>query len=187
MINETPEKGTSIDYCMECAEKHIQTAKILIKEAIQRAEKLGTTHPSVLEKIRDTIAELTGCEDDTTTTLNNPKVAEINKTCRDLRRLIWQKKLAFGKATIQDLKQLYKKISNLTDNIYETTSKNYEQQINQLIKQIPPPTQNHKNGTEKQKPRNIKLKDLAEPTEEETQEALYKQMVKQYAQVYSPN
>lgn len=184
-MNETPPKGTSIDYCLECAEKHLQTATILLKEAIQRAQQCITQNPcepcclktpEVLEKIRDAIAELAGAEDDTNPLSNEPLVKEINNQIRLIRKDIWRKKLAFGQGKIEDITEIAERIKTLTDKIYEEyTSKNYEPLIEQLIKEIEPPKKQKQN-----------IKKLAEPTPEEIEEELHKQMVKQYARVYSP-
>ena len=174
MTEAPPPKGVSVDYCLECAEKHLRTAKVLLREAIQRAQKHGTKHPAVLEKIRDVVTELTGCEDDTDTTLDNKKVRKLNITCRDLRKLIWNKKLSFGKATLQDLQQLYKQISQLADYIYETeTSKDYEPLIEQAINEVPRIMPEEKQTLEKLRQEQLQTQDKAiEIAQQKQQEEL---------------
>ena len=212
-----PLKGESVDYCLECAEKHIQTAKVLIREAIQRAEQCLTQTtcepcciqtPYVLEKIRDAVAELTGCEDDTSTALNVPHVREINRRARELRRKIWQQKLSFGHGTLNDLKQLYKELEELADFIYNTPeiSGKYDQVIAEVIQEEYPNIPNmpqvipdmsatqkrkqaKKERQEKRKQMKKLIKELAKPTPEELEELERKYHINKLldlAELYKP-
>jgi len=149
-MSDVPLKGESADYCLECAEKHLQTARILLREALQRAEQClaesqcetcCTSKPQVLEKIRDAVAELTGCEDDTNTKLDEPRIREINRRTREIRRLIWEKKLAFGKGTLNDIKEIMMQIEELANYIYEQpeVSQKYEELIQEIVEETPPP------------------------------------------------
>jgi len=213
---ETPEKGTSLDYCLECAEKHLQTTTILLKEALQRYEQCHKTNPCtpccisekpVLEKIRDTIAELTGAEDDTNPLTDNTMVKDINTQIRNIRKEIWNKKLAFGQGTPEDITNIAQKIKTLTDYIYENyTKQTYEAEIEKLIqstntelnqeflkteqttdtaiqKAKEKQQKERQQKQEKKKKPKINLKELAEPTPEEVEEALYKDMINKYATI----
>ena len=64
-VTPKPEKPHShelytgkLDYCVECAVKHSQTAKVLMREALQRASAGSSSNESVQEKVRGVVEEL---------------------------------------------------------------------------------------------------------------------------------
>jgi hypothetical protein len=79
----TPEGTSSEKYCLTCLSKHLGTAKILMREALQRAEK-GEDTKAVLEKVRGAYEELMGAEDDSQA-LTDERIREFNAKIRDLR------------------------------------------------------------------------------------------------------
>ena len=119
----TPPKGESLDYCLECSIKHSQTAKVLAREGLQRAEAGSPEDEGVKEKIRDVNEELAGLENDTDTNLDVAEVRAINAEARDIRREIWDKKLALGQGAIDDFKHVYGRLDSLVKKVYSTTEK----------------------------------------------------------------
>jgi hypothetical protein len=78
-------KGVSVEkYCLECTSKHIGTAKILLREALQRAEK-GEPKESIVEKVRGAYEEVMGAEDDSQA-LSDEGIRRINTMVRDVRK-----------------------------------------------------------------------------------------------------
>lgn len=113
------EGQTKTSYCLECSEKHGSTAKVLMREAIQRAEACSCTDSEgVLEKVRGVIEELSGMEDDTKTT-ENEKVIELNSLARDIRKDIFGVRAEVGGASIEDLRGIIKRINDLVDQVFE--------------------------------------------------------------------
>lgn len=112
------EGQTEVDYCIECAVKHGQTAKVLLREAIQRAMAASPDDPGVIEKVRGAVEELVGMEDDTET-VKNDRVALLNKMARSLRKYIYAKGAEIGKATLDDLKTIKEMTDKLVDAVYK--------------------------------------------------------------------
>jgi hypothetical protein len=124
---------------------------------------------------------------------------------------MWNKKMAAGHATIEDIRKLYEQISQTADKVYEQDIKpTYEEEIEKLIQSeihsetnISTP-QNPQENTEEttdtaiqkaieqqtkeqQKPKpkhkKINIEKLAEPTPEEIEQTLYKDMINKYAEI----
>ncbi|MDI6860307.1 MAG: hypothetical protein QMC85_07415, partial [Methanocellales archaeon] len=108
-----------LDYCLECLEKHTQTAKVLMREAIQRAEADGISSKGVQEKMRGVVEELVGAEDDSDT-VTNARVRALNKRIRSLRQKIWESKATIGGGTLKDLMDIKKELDSLVEETYET-------------------------------------------------------------------
>jgi hypothetical protein len=119
--SELPKKGESLDYCVECAIKHSQTAKVLMREAIQRAVASSPSDPGVLEKVRGVVEELVGFEDDTMSA-KDERVLALNAAARSLRRMIYASGAEVGRASMDDLKQIKEMIDRLVDITYEFRS-----------------------------------------------------------------
>lgn len=114
------EGQTKTSYCLECSEKHGSTAKVLMREAIQRAEVCTCTDSDgVLEKVRGVVEELSGMEDDTNTT-ENEKVIALNSLARDIRKEIFALKAEVGGATIEELREIKDKLDALVEQVYDT-------------------------------------------------------------------
>jgi len=94
------EGQSDVDYCLECCNKHSQTASIFMTEALQRAVAGGPGLPGVQEKVRAAIRELTGFEDDTET-VNNSAVMELNTMARTLRKHVYSTKAEIGGGIIR--------------------------------------------------------------------------------------
>lgn len=119
--------------------------------------------------------------------------------------------MAAGHATIEDIRKLYEQISQTADKVYERDIKpTYEEEIEKLIQSeihsetnISTP-QNPQENTEEttdtaiqkaieqqtkeqQKPKpkhkKINIEKLAEPTPEEIEQTLYKDMINKYAEI----
>jgi hypothetical protein len=75
---------THVGIVHNCMSKHLGTAKILTREALQRAEK-GEPREAVLEKIRGAYEELMGAEDDSLS-LEDERVRQLNALIRDTRK-----------------------------------------------------------------------------------------------------
>jgi hypothetical protein len=101
-----------------CAIKHSQTAKVLMREAIQRAVAGSPSDPGVLEKVRGVVEELVGFEDDTMSA-KDEKVLALNAAARALRRMIYSSGAEIGRASLDDLKKIKEMIDKLVDATYE--------------------------------------------------------------------
>jgi len=123
-----PFEHSSIDegYCLECLHKHINTANILIREALQRFDS-REPQERVLEKVRAAVSELTGAEDDSK--FATGKVAEINKRIRDLRRYIWEKGYEFEIPSREALLEIGGNIQGILKDVYDVASEKRRQII----------------------------------------------------------
>lgn len=110
------EGQSAVDYCIECAVKHSQTAKVLMREALQRANAGDPALPGVMEKVRGVTEELCGLEDDTST-VDNKRVVSLNTMARELRKTIYTSGAELGTAKTEDLE----KIKKMTDVLVEAT------------------------------------------------------------------
>ena len=113
---DLPKSEEDIDYCLECIEKHLQTAKVLMREAIQRAAA-GEPTEKVVEKIRGVVEELAGAEDDSDTT-TDMDVRRLNSKIRALRKEIWRRGLSVRGGTLEELNEIKRKIDALVDEAY---------------------------------------------------------------------
>jgi len=117
-VNETESYLTIHGAIHNCSEKHGQTAKVLLKEALQRAEADGSDSEGVVEKVRGVAEELSGFEDDTNT-VDNPNVLVLNNMAREIRKAIYASKAELGEADIETLRQFKKDLDALVDKTYE--------------------------------------------------------------------
>ena len=124
-----PFQHSSMDegYCLECLHKHINTANVLIREALQRFD---AKEPSdrVVEKVRAAVAELTGAEDDSK--FATGKVAEINRKIRDLRRNIWERGYEFEVPSREALLEIGDRVQDILKDIYNVAAERRKQVIN---------------------------------------------------------
>lgn len=112
------EGQSEVDYCVECAVKHSQTAKVLMREALQRAEAGSPSARGVQEKVRGVVEELVGMEDDTET-VKNEKVSTLNSLARTLRKFIYAKRAEVGGANLEDLREIKDMVNKLVDATYD--------------------------------------------------------------------
>jgi len=108
---------SELDYCIECSVKHSQTAKVLMREALQRAEAGSPSSLGVQEKVRGVVEELVGMEKDTDT-VKNEKVSTLNSATRTLRKFIYAKKAEVGAASLEDLREIKELVDKLVDATY---------------------------------------------------------------------
>jgi len=111
------EGQTDLEYCIECAIKHSQTAKVLMREGLQRAEAGGPGLEGVKEKVRGVVEELCGLEDDTTT-VKNESVTTLNTMARELRKFIYTQDAEMGKASLEDLREIKGMVDKLVEASY---------------------------------------------------------------------
>lgn len=111
------EGQSALEYCIECAVKHSQTAKILMREALQRAEARDPGTPGVQEKVRGVTEELCGLEDDTTT-VENKRVTALNTMARELRKYIYTTGAEMGQASIDELGNIKGMVDKLVEASY---------------------------------------------------------------------
>ena len=111
------EGQTDVDYCIECAVKHSQTAKVLMREALQRAEIGDPGLVGVKEKVRGVVEELCGLEDDTTT-VDNERVTGLNNLARQLRKYIYTTGAEVGKASMEELRSVKGMVDKLVEASY---------------------------------------------------------------------
>jgi len=113
------EGQSKVSYCLECGEKHGNTAKVFLREALQRATVDGPESEGVMEKVRGIVEELTGYEADTNVEATlYPKIASLNSMARELRKSIFASQAEIGGATMDDLEQIKKDIDHLVDETY---------------------------------------------------------------------
>jgi len=111
------EGQTELSYCVECCIKHSQTAKVLAREALQRAEADMPSSPGVQEKVRGVVEELAGFEDDSDT-VENEKVVALNTMARALRKYIYTTGAEIGRASITDLRRMKSMVDQLVEATY---------------------------------------------------------------------
>lgn len=107
-----------VSYCLECCEKHGQTAKVLLREALERANVHGANSEGVMEKVRGVVAELTGMEDDTNTT-ENDEVVGLHDEARDIRKEIYASRCEIGACEINRLRDLSERLDSLVNSVYD--------------------------------------------------------------------
>lgn len=108
---------TDVDYCVECAVKHSQTAKVLAREALQRASSGSPGDRGVQEKVRGVVEELCGLEDDTTT-VGHERVTALNTLARELRKYIYTTGAEVGGAGMQELEEVKAMVDRLVEASY---------------------------------------------------------------------
>jgi len=111
----TPPGTSEEHYCYDCASKHLGTAKILAREALQRAEK-GEPREAVLEKIRGAYEELMGAEDDTMS-LSDERTRQINSMIRDTRKWFFDTGVII-EPDKSKIAEALSRISKLNDEVY---------------------------------------------------------------------
>ena len=121
-----PERGptaesTNVSYCLECENKHLNTAKVLLREAIQRAEAREPT-AAVLEKVRGVAVELAGAEDDSNAPTAPSDVRSINAAVRDLRKRMWVSGLEV-EPKLEGLKETYRGVDGILTQTYEAAGR----------------------------------------------------------------
>ena len=112
------EGQSELEYCVECALKHSQTAKVLMREALQRAEADNPQTEGVKEKVRGVVEELSGMEDDTKAE-KNERVIQLNSAVREIRKYIFSTQAEIGGADLDSLKEIKQKLDGLVDETYE--------------------------------------------------------------------
>ncbi len=108
---------SDVDYCIECAVKHGNGAKVLMREALQRAEAADPSSQGVLEKVRGVTEELTGVEHDTDT-VGHPGVMALNTMARVIRKQIYTSGAEIGRASKEDIQGIKVLIDELVDAAY---------------------------------------------------------------------
>lgn len=111
------EGQSDVDYCIECSVKHSQTAKVLMREALQRAETGDPSMEGVQEKVRGVVEELCGLEDDTTT-VSNEMVTMLNTSARELRKFIYTTGAELGGASMEQLREIKGMVDDLVEASY---------------------------------------------------------------------
>jgi hypothetical protein len=96
--------------------KHLGTAKVLIREALQRAEK-GEPKEAVLGKVRGAYEELMGAEDDSQA-LNDERIRALNSQTRELRKWFFDSGVLVD-ADKTKIVEAMKRISTLNDAVYK--------------------------------------------------------------------
>lgn len=120
------EGQSGLDYCVECSLKHGQTAKVLMREAIQRAESDSPQAEGVKEKVRGVVEELSGMEDDTDTVLDNENVRRLNQRARELRKYIYSTQAEIGGAKLETLREIKSRIDSLVTETYRVREEEEE-------------------------------------------------------------
>lgn len=111
------EGQSDLKYCIECAVKHSQTAKIAMKEAIQRAYAGDPGLEGVQEKVRVVVEELCGLDIDTET-VDNEMVTTLNTLGRELRKFIYTTGAEMGRASREQLEEIKGMVDQLVEASY---------------------------------------------------------------------
>ena len=111
------EGQSDLKYCIECAVKHSLTAKIAMKEAIQRAYAGDPGLEGVKEKVRVAVEELCGLDLDTET-VDNEMVAALNTSSRALRKFIYTTGAEMGRASREQLEEIKGMVDQLVEASY---------------------------------------------------------------------
>jgi hypothetical protein len=112
----TPEGVSEEHYCLDCMSKHLGTAKILIREALQRADA-NESKEAILGKVRGAYEELMGAEDDSQA-LKDERIRALNSQTRELRKWFFDNGVLVDtdKAKIAEAMN---RISALNDAVYQ--------------------------------------------------------------------
>ncbi|MEM1820359.1 MAG: hypothetical protein QXU64_02075 [Thermofilaceae archaeon] len=114
---------TPTDYCLECLERHFLKAHALLEEAERFSLKHGRITPEAREKIRRAMEEIVGAEDDLRVVPEDREIAglldEIKIMQRDLRKWAWARGLTTVSESIEDLRELKRRVEELVKKTYE--------------------------------------------------------------------
>jgi len=75
-------------YCFECATMHLGTAKVLLREAVERFDR-GGPKEVIAEKVRRAYEELLGAEDDLRSVYDQ-RVRELHNKVEDVRKWVYR-------------------------------------------------------------------------------------------------
>jgi flagellar hook-associated protein FlgK len=107
--------------CLDCVVKHLSTARVAAREAMQRAEA-GEPAGSIVEKVRQIYDELAGMELD----IKNreiPEIAEIDDLSRTLRKKIFSNKWLTTPPTLSQLKNIEDELNTIIEKSYKAVEK----------------------------------------------------------------
>jgi hypothetical protein len=115
------EEGKHLATCLDCVVKHLSTARVAAREAMQRAEA-GEPAGSIVEKVRQIYDELAGMELD----IKNreiPEIAEIDDLSRTLRKKIFSNKWLTTPPTLSQLKNIEDELNTIIEKSYKAVEK----------------------------------------------------------------
>jgi hypothetical protein len=111
----TPPGVSEEHYCLDCSSKHLGTAKVLLREALQRIEK-GEPREAVLEKVRGAYEELMGAEDDTLA-VKDEGIRRLNSLIRDTRKWFFDTGV-IAEPDKKLIAEAFEKVSRVNDEVY---------------------------------------------------------------------
>jgi hypothetical protein len=114
-------EGKYLATCLDCVVKHLSTARVAAREAMQRAEA-GEPASSIVEKVRQIHDELAGMELD----IKNreiPEIAEIDDLSRTLRKKIFSNKWLTTPPTLSQLKNVEDELNTIIEKSYKAVEK----------------------------------------------------------------
>ena len=136
-------KEISVNYCLECLQRHHSKAHGLLEEADRFSLKEGKLTPEAAQKIRKAVEELVTSEDDIDTTRAPPEIrAKLNKIkdrMRDVRKQMWADRLSFEGAALDDLKKAKAGVENLTKLTYDLMAEEAKQEEKAPPLKVPEP------------------------------------------------
>jgi hypothetical protein len=118
---ESKAEGKHLATCLDCVVKHLSTARVAAREAMQRAEA-GEPAGSIVEKVRQIYDELAGMELD----IKNreiPEIAEIDDLSRTLRKKIFSNKWLTTPPTLSQLKNIEDELNTIIEKSYKAVEK----------------------------------------------------------------
>lgn len=135
-IPSTPSTSTvpKVKTCLDCLNKHLNTAKVFSREAIQRFEA-NEPEDRVLERVRGIVEELSGAEADTNGS-DDESIREINTKLRKVRKGIWASGLEIQNPKNKDeLLQMRSNIEEVLNDTY-TVAKAKKEEVLGLVNKI---------------------------------------------------
>jgi hypothetical protein len=112
----TPPGVDEEHYCLDCMSKHLGTAKILIREALQRVDA-DEPKEAILGKVRGAYEELMGAEDDSQA-LSDERIRALNAQTRELRKWFFDNGVLVD-ADKAKIVEAMSRISKLNDAVYQ--------------------------------------------------------------------
>lgn len=131
----TPPGVSQESYCLDCISKHLATAKILLREALQRSQA-KEAEEAVLAKVRGAFEELTGAEDDSQS-LTDPQIRNLNARIREARKWLYEHALASASPeTISKAFSLVEELLGMTYREIESRKKRVMEALGRLEETI---------------------------------------------------
>ncbi len=118
---EIGEEAVAVDYCLECAVKHVSAGFKNMDEALDKAQVAGAGGESVLKKTRLAVDELVEIERHLKTEVGGELGVEFERLgaeARDIRKDMWDLGITKGAGTVEDVKSVKARMGRLREDLY---------------------------------------------------------------------